>query len=112
MAEEVEDECKGSDQKNELDPKPIEKEGHRTKKGCTCGRVKKSRAGQVKARTRTWLDVVKGLKTEEELETTDLVDWFDSNEPNYIKNKWMKGQPKLTSKQRNHRLANISMDEF
>ena len=59
-----------------------------------------------KANTKTWFDVVKGLKTEDELEkansdesgnkseTTDSVRMFDSEMPNERKAKWRKGSRK------------------
>ena len=37
------------------------------------------------AGTKTWLDVVKALKSENESETTDSVEWPDSDEPKCIK---------------------------
>ena len=58
------------------------------------------------AKTKSWSDVVKGLKTEDELETTnsdegrndsrtaDLVQTFDSEMPNRLKAKQKKGQRK------------------
>ena len=85
-AEEVEDGYGGSDRRKEPGPEPTKKGGDKAKKG-------------KKARTKTWLDVVKGLKTEDELETTnsnkngngsettDLVEQLDSEEPNQLKAK-------------------------
>ena len=60
-----------------------------TKQGV--GKVKKDRADQVKARTKTWVDVAKGHKEDEsetidsdkngnELETTDSVERRDASE--------------------------------
>ena len=58
------------------------------------------------AKTETWSDVVKGLKTKDELETTNLdesenrseeadsVQMFDLETPNQLKAKWKKGQHK------------------
>ena len=55
-------------------------------------------------RTKTWLNVVKGLEMDEELETTDSdksgngseisdsVEKFDSDEPNHLKAKRTKGK--------------------
>ena len=63
-----------------------------------------------KARTKTWLDVVKGLKKEEELETSnsdksrnksetfDSVKLYDSDKPNHMTAKRTRGQPKPTPK--------------
>ena len=57
----------------------------------------------MKDKTRMWSDVVKGLKIEDELETTnsdksgneseavDSVEQFDSEEPNHLKANRMKG---------------------
>ena len=46
-----------------------------------------------KARTKTWIDVLKGLKTKDEPETANSVKHFDSEEPNHLKAK-TKGQRK------------------
>ena len=72
-----------------------------------------------KVRTRTWSDVVKGLKKEEKSKTgnsdkrgngsktTDSVEQFDSYELNQLKAKWMKGQ----RKRRQHR-DSVGADKF
>ena len=39
----------------------------------------------MKAEIRTWYDVVKDLKKENESDTIDSVKCFDSDEPNYMK---------------------------
>ena len=68
---EAEDRCRGSDQKNELESKPMEQGG---------GIAKKARVDlKIKAKTKTWSNVVKGLE-EDELETTDSVEKSDSHE--------------------------------
>ena len=64
-------------EKAELDVELIEEVdiSDRVRVGGKIGRVKKDRADlRIKARTRTWLEVVKGLKKENELETTNLVE--------------------------------------
>ena len=61
---------RGSGQKRELKLEPTELRGG-TEKGKTSGRVEKDRADQAKARTKTWANVVKGLKKDES-ETTNL----------------------------------------
>ena len=48
----------------------------------------------MKAETWTWSNVVKGLKKENGLEIADSVEQFDSEEPNYLKAKRIKGQRK------------------
>ena len=56
----------------------------------------------MKARTRTWADVVKGLKegesettdsdkTEDESKTVDSVQEVDSGESNHMKARWTRG---------------------
>ena len=62
--------------------------------------------------TKTWSDVVKGLKKDDELETTisgksgnesEIVDsnkWVDSDEPNFMKAKQTRRYPKSTPKRR------------
>ena len=70
----------------------------RVRTSSKCDRVKKDRVDRnMKARTRTWYDMVKGLKDEDELETTnsdksgneseatDSVELFDSEELNHMK---------------------------
>ena len=58
MIEEAEDGCRGSGQNNE--PEPAEQEESRVEKGKLGGRAKKGRVDlNKKARTRTWLDVVR-----------------------------------------------------
>ena len=49
--------------------------------------VRKNKADKKKeeARTKTWSDVVQGLKMDEKSETTDSIEWFDSDEPNRMK---------------------------
>ena len=86
--EEAEEGYGGRTQRNE--PEPTEQGGGKAKKGR-------------KANTRTWADMVKGLK-EEELETsnldksmnvsetTDSVEQFYSNESNHMKANWTKRQ--------------------
>ena len=56
MVEEAEDGYGGSNQRNKLEPKTTEQGGGKAKKGR-------------EAKTKTWTDVVKGLKKEGELET-------------------------------------------
>ena len=69
------------------------------------GRVKKDRADQKKeVGTRKWSDVVKGLQTDDKLETTESVEWFDSDEPNQVKAKRTGRQPKPTPKRRIRRV--------
>ena len=92
MTEEDIDVYGGSNQRNEPKSKITEQGGGKAKKGR-------------KANTRTWADMVKGLK-EEELETsnldksmnvsetTDSVEQFDSNESNHMEAKRIKRQPK------------------
>ena len=63
--------CRGSSRKREPKPEPTEPRGSEAEKGKKGGRVEKDRASRVKAKTKTWADVVKGLK-EEELEKTNL----------------------------------------
>ena len=71
------------------------------------GKIKKDITdGKIKAKIRTWSDMVKVLKIEDELETTnsnksgdeseaaDSVEQFDSEEPNHLKAKRTKGQRK------------------
>ena len=74
----------------EPEPEPTEQGGDKAKKGR-------------EAMTKTWSDVVKGLKIEDELETTnsdksgdesettDLVQMFDSETPNQLKDKRKEG---------------------
>ena len=59
-------------------------------KGGSDSRVEKDKADQEKTRTKTWADVVKGLK-ENGSETADSVEQFDSEEPNHLKAKQIKG---------------------
>ena len=82
--------CRGSDHKGKSEPKSTEKGGGESKKG-------------KKVKTWTWFDVVKGLKTEDKLETNnsdksknDLVDMFDSEESDLLKDEWTRRQRKLT----------------
>ena len=89
--EEAEDGYGGSDRRKKHGPEPTEKGGDKAKKG-------------KKARTKTWSDVVKGLKTEERSDTTDLVEHFDSDKLNHLKAKWIRRQPKPSPKQRNLRV--------
>ena len=64
--------CRGSGQRNKLKSEPTKQGGSRGERGKTSARAKKGRADQKKkVRTRTWFDVVKGLK-EDELETNNL----------------------------------------
>ena len=60
-AEEAEDRCKGSGPKNELELDSIIQGASRAKKGKACGRAYLNR----KAKTKTSLDVVKGLQEDE-----------------------------------------------
>ena len=90
-AEEAEKENRGRNRKEE--PKTAEQRGNTTKKG-------------VKAKTKTWFDVVKGLKIEDELETTnsdvsgigsevtDSIEMFDSDITNRLRAKRRKGHQK------------------
>ena len=90
-AEEAEEENRGRNRKEE--PKTAEQRGNTTKKG-------------VKAKTKTWCDVVKGLKIEDELETTnsdvsgigsevtDSIEMFDSDITNRLRAKRRKGHQK------------------
>ena len=67
------------------------------------------------AKTETWSDVVKGLKTEDKLETAnsdksgsgsetaDLVEQFDSDEPNHMSVKRTKRQRKICQHRDNER---------
>ena len=90
-AEESESGREGNSRKKE--PNPTKHGGDEANKG-------------EKALTETWFDVVKGLKTKDELETThsdesrnrseaaDLVRMFDSETPNQLKAKRKKGKQK------------------
>ena len=61
---------RGSGQKRESDPETTEQRGDRAKKGKVCDRAKKGKVDlKMKAKTRTWPNVVKGLD-KNELETT------------------------------------------
>ena len=63
------------------------------------GRVKKDKPTRRKRLgPRKWSDVVKGFQTDDELETTESVEWFDSDEPNQVKAKGTGRQPKPTLK--------------
>ena len=98
MAEEAKAKYKGCNQREDTKTKT-------TKQGE--GKSKKGR----KVRTQTWSDVVKGLKKEDELETSNLgtsgngsettnsVEQFDLDKPNLLKAKRTKGQ----QKRRQHR---------
>ena len=57
--------CRGSNRKRELKPELTEPRGGRAVEGGSGGRVEKGRADQEKAKTKTWSDVVKGLKIKE-----------------------------------------------
>ena len=46
-------------------PEPTEPRGGKAMKGGNCSKVEKDRVDQVKAKTKTWSDVVKGLKIKE-----------------------------------------------
>ena len=67
-----EERTKGED-KQKTEPESTEGVGTSEQVGesVSGGRVKKDKADRKKAKTRTWFDVVKGLKTEDELETTN-----------------------------------------
>ena len=52
-------------------PEPTEPRGGKAMKGGNCSKVEKDRVDQVKAKTKTWSDVVKGVKIEDELETAN-----------------------------------------
>ena len=94
--EEAEDEHGGNNQRNESEP--AEQGGDEAKKG-------------KKAKNKTWSDVVKGLKIEDKLETTNSyksgnesetagsVRMFDSETPNHLEAK----QKKWQRKRRQHR---------
>ena len=104
--EEAEDGYGGRNQREELDLEPTEPGGGRAAKVGRGSRVKKGKDDQEKAKTKTWPDVVKGPKIEDELETpnsekrgnesetTDSVEQFGSEESNHLKAKWTKGQQK------------------
>ena len=91
--------CKGSGRKNGPKLKPSEQGVGRAEKGKVGGRAMKGRVNlKIKARTRTWSDVVKGLKEDEletsnsdksgnESETTNSVEKSDSDELNHMKTK-------------------------
>ena len=64
-AEEAEDGYGGRNRKRELKPELTEPRGGRAVEGGSGGRVEKGRADQEKAKTKTWSDVVKGLKIKE-----------------------------------------------
>ena len=96
-----------SEKKNETGADKEKKAAESTEEVCTSDRVRLSgKGGRVKmnkadrkkkAKTKTCSDVVKGLKIEDELETTnsdksrneleiaDLVEQFDSEKPNHVK---------------------------
>ena len=57
--------CRGSNRKRELKPEPTEPGGGRAAKGDNGGIFQKVRTDQVKARTTTWVDMVKGIKEDE-----------------------------------------------
>ena len=84
-AEEPEEGHGGSERRKE----PTEKGGDKAKKG-------------KKVRTKIWLDVVKGLKTEDGPKTTNSVKHYDSGKLNHLKAKRTRRQLKLTPKQRNY----------
>ena len=104
--EEVEDGYGGSNRKREPKLESTEPRGSRAAKGGNGSKVGKSKADQMKAKTKTWSVVVKGLKIEDELETTNLdksgneseiddsVRMFDSETPNHLDAKQKKGQRK------------------
>ena len=70
----------------------------------------------MKAKTRTWSNIMKGLKIEDELEiansdkseneseVVDSIEQFDSEESNHLKVKRTKGQRKSTMTQRSRRV--------
>ena len=62
--------CMGSGKKNRWNPRPTEQGGGKAKIGKIGGKVKKDIASQKTTRTKTWTDVVNGLK-EDELETAN-----------------------------------------
>ena len=64
-------------------PEPTEPRGGKAMKGGNCSKVEKDRVDQVKAKTKTWSDVVKGLK-QDESKTPDSINEGDSDEPNRI----------------------------
>ena len=77
-----------------------------------CGSVKDKTNRKKKARTKTWSDVVEGLKEEEfettnsdkrgnELRTIDSTEDFDSGESNHMEAKRTRGQRKFTPCWRN-----------
>ena len=61
----------------------------------------KAKKGE-KAKTKTWSDVVKGLKKENESKVADSVEQFDLDELNYIMamRKWRQQKPTPTRKSR------------
>ena len=63
--EEAEDGYGGRNQREELDLEPTEPGGGRAAKGDNGGIFQKVRTDQVKARTTTWVDMVKGIKEDE-----------------------------------------------
>ena len=106
MDEEVEDGYGGSNQKREPKSESTERRDGRAAKGGNGNRVRKEKADQIKSKTNTWSDVVKGLKIEEgleivnseksgnESETADSVRIFDSEMLNQLEAKRKKGQRK------------------
>ena len=96
MTEETEDGCKGSDQKDEPKPEPIEKGRDQVREGMASGNTKKGRVYlKIKAKTTTCSSMVKVLE-EDELETTDLVEKSDPDEIDLMKAKWIGRQSKPT----------------
>ena len=77
--------CRGSGHKGNPKPEPTEPRDGKVEKGKRNGRLEKDRADQVKITTKTWADVVKGLKEDESKTTDSMKSWNESEPSDWIK---------------------------